>query len=479
LIRRREFLIGSAAALAGLRCRAAPDQRYDLCVIGSGFAGVFLALRTAAHGLSTLVLEAGGDLAQAAPGLEAEFGFENRGAIPYPLERSRVIAVGGGSNHWTGSLNRLRPSDFREQSEFGLHVDWPLDYAELERWYCEAERELWASGHAPVAGAEPARSCAYPFLDPGPYRMPEVHFGGEAVEFFPLAESKEQGRGGALRLLGTRIPELLALPAAQLLPGAMAVELVPESAARIDHVRVRDPRGREQRIHARLFVVAAGVIESARLLLASRSGFFPAGIGNRHDLVGRHFMEHPTFQWIVPTEWPAFLPPGVHRSYHFSDRFRREDLNAVHFQLHIERPGQVSWKMQPEMSPRPGSRVTLSRTRRDRFGEPLPELRFGSSRRDRRTARATLPFLREQLRALGVRADALPLERRWRYHPAGTCRMARDERSGVVDRDGRVFGVENLYVSGACCFPTAGTSNPTLSVVALALRLADHLNSRA
>ncbi len=479
MIRRREFLFGSAAALAGLRCESAPDERYDICVIGSGFAGVFLALRTAARGLRTLVIEAGGDLAKATPGLEGEFQHENRGAIRYPLERSRVIAVGGGSNHWTGSLNRLRPSDFRERSEFGLHADWPLQYEDLEPWYCEAESQLWATGFAPVAGAEPERRCAYPHLIAEPYRMPELHFEGQAVEFFPVAESREQGHGGTLRLLGTRIPELLALPEAELVSGAMAIELVPSSGDRIDCVRVRDPEGRERRLYARLFVVAAGVIESARLLLRSRSRFFPDGVGNAHDLVGRHFMEHPTFQWNVPIEWPAFLPPGVHRSYHFSDRFRKQDLNAVHFQVQVENPGQVIWKLQPEMSPRPGSRVLLSKTRSDRFGEPLPELKFSSSRRDRRTAQAAMPFVREQLRALGVGQGELPRERRWRYHPAGTCRMAADESGGVVDRDGRVFGVENLYVAGASSFPTAGTSNPTLSVVALALRLAEQLISRA
>jgi choline dehydrogenase-like flavoprotein len=479
VIRRREFLLGSAAALAALRCKPAADARYDLCIIGSGFAGTTLALRAAARGLHTLLLEAGGDLAQAIPGLEDEFQFENRGAIAYPLERSRVIALGGGSNHWSGTLNRMRPSDFRERSEFGLHADWPIAYADLETWYCEAERELWATGFAPVPNAEPARQCAYPHQSSAAYRMPEIRYAGEAIEFFPVAESHEDGRGATLRLIGTRIPELRAQASAEIVSGEMAVELVPASENQIECVRALDRTGGEKRYFARRFVVAAGVVETARLLLRSRSPRFPAGIGNTHDLVGRHFMEHPTFQWTVPTEWPDSLPRGVHRTYHFSDAFRKQGLNGIHYQVHVESEGSVIWKLQPEMSPRPGSRVRLSKTQRDRFGEPLPALVFSTSRRDLRTLDAGLPFVREQLRALGFAPRELPRERRWRYHPGGTCRMAADERNGVVDRDGRVFGIDNLYVAGASTFPTAGTANPTLTVVALALRLADHLISRA
>jgi choline dehydrogenase-like flavoprotein len=472
-------MLGSAAALAWLRCKPAADARYDLCIIGSGFAGTTLALRAAARGLHTLLLEAGGDLAQATPGLEAEFQFENRGAIDYPLERARVIALGGGSNHWSGTLNRMRPSDFREQSAFGLHADWPIAYADLAPWYCEAERELWATGYAPVPSAEPERSCAYLHQTSDAYQMPEIRYAGESIEFFPVAESREAGRGGTLRLIGTRIPELRRQPSAEIVAGEMAVELVPASANRIDCVRALDLEGRENRYFAKTFVVAAGVVESARLLLRSQSTQFPSGIGNSRDLVGRHFMEHPTFQWSLPVDWPKFLPPGVHRTYHFSDAFRKQGLNGVHYQVHVENEGFVMWKLQPEMSPRPSSRVRLSKTQRDRFGEPLPTLVFGTSRRDLRTLEAALPFVREQLRALGFAPRELPRERRWRYHPGGTCRMAADEHHGVVDADSRVFGVDNLYVAGASTFPTAGTANPTLTIVALALRLADHLISRA
>ena len=86
-------------------------------------------------------------------------------------------------------------------------------------------------------------------------------------------------------------------------------------------------------------------------------------------------------------------------------------------------------------------------------------------------------FLKAQAIVLGASPNELSLVERWRAHPSGTCRMGFDELSGVVDRDNRVFGTSNLYVSGACVFPTSGTANPTLTVVAMTLRLADHLKS--
>ena len=239
-----------------------------------------------------------------------------------------------------------------------------------------------------------------------------------------------------------------------------------------------DVQGREERLHARLFVVAAGVFESARLLLRSRSRFFPDGLGNGHDQLGRHLCGHPTFLWSVPRDAPAWLPRGVYRSYHLNDRLRERRLNAAHVQLHSDKEGQVVWKLQPEMTPLARNRVILSKTRKDAFGGPLPEIQFAAHRRDVRSAEAAMPFLAEQLRALGTTQARLPKMRRWRYHPSGTVRMARDEQTGVVDGDGRIFGLDNAYVSGACTFPAAGTSNPTLSVVALALRLADHLAAR-
>ncbi len=481
---RRQFLAGGARAglgvLAGACGPGGPRDRgpYDVCVIGSGFAGLTLAQRVVDGGRTAVVLEAGTRPGAPDAGTAEAFDFVNAGASPYPVNRSRVIALGGTSHHWTGSVNRLRPTDFRVRSEFGMDVDWPLTYAELAPWYCEAERILAATGDPVVEGAEPPRECTYPFRLDERYEMPDVSFRRRPVPFFAVPRSRRQGDGEAVRLGAVELPRFESRPGAELLAARPVTELVTTDGPRVDHARVRLADGSEERVFARTFVVAAGVFESPSLLLRSRSQGFPDGLGNGRDLVGRFLAAHPSYIWSIHSPAQPGLTQGIHRTYAFNDDFRSRGLNACHFQLHIDGSEWVNWKAQPEMEPRPENRVRLSASRRNGLGLPLMEVHFGLSPRDLRTVEESMPFLRTQVRALGVGRHRLERGMRWRYHPSGTCRMAADESAGVVDRDQRVFGVENLYVSGASVFPTAGTSNPTLSVVALSLRLGDHLLTR-
>ena len=455
------------------------DERYDVCVIGSGFAGTFLALRTADAGLRTIVVEAGsqrGDREFADDPARA-FRFSTSGPIEYPVNYARLIAVGGASGHWTGLVNRMRPSDFRLRSEFGLDVDWPLAYADLEPYYCRAEQALAVNGRAPVEGAEPPRTCAYPVQAPDPYRPPRVRFEGAPVRMFSVARSRRDGE--PLRLGRREVLAFRDSPNGYLLAKHRAIRLVPRDPRTVDHLEVRPLDGAPKRIRARCFVVAAGAVESARLLLLSHSDGFPRGLGNAHDLLGRYFLGHVTVNWRFGPRTLGGLYPGNHRSYDFYDAFRRRGLGACHYQLFVSETQQVVWKLQPEMEARPENRIALSSGETDAWGLPIPDLALAFSERDRRTLAEGERFLRAQAQALNADPAGIGRRATWRAHPSGTCRMGFDERGGVVDRDNRVFGVDNLYVSGACTFPTSGTANPTLTVVALTLRLADHLVARA
>ncbi len=478
---RREFLLGGGAlAAAAVGCGPlGRARRYDLCIIGSGFAGTFLGLRAVEHGLHTIMLEAGSS-PQRLPdpnSLEASFQFASNGPIDYPVNATRAIAVGGASRHWGGVTTRLWPSDLRMKSEFGRAADWPIAYEDLEPYYCQAEHLLGVQGHTPIAGAEPPRDCAYPGAKAGPYRSPRIECtGGEAV-FFPLAYSRRNG-SFALRLMDEEIPKFERSPLGTLVEDRQVTRIVTVDGKTVDHVEVRGLAGSAQRVHAKCFVLAAGVVESARLLLLSRSSWFPEGLGNRHGVVGHYFNEHPSLEVRFEQRAGLDLPLGHHRTCSLNDAQRRAGLNACQFQLDVWRNGSARWMVQPEIEPRYENHVSLSSSRTDPLGNSLPQVDFAYSERDQRTLGTFKELLPRAKRELADPSAAIEDQDRWRAHPAGTCRMGLDERTAVVDRENRVFGIDNLFVSGACTFPTSGTANPTNTVVAMTLRLADHLRDR-
>jgi choline dehydrogenase-like flavoprotein len=476
---RRRLLLEGAAGLStlalGLPRRAgARAADFDVCVIGSGFAGIPLALRCVQHGLRVAVVEAGSRFAPS-------FQYRNRGEVDYPVAAARLIALGGTSGHWGGVTTRLWPADFQLGSLYGDWVDWPIAYRDLDAYYCEAERFLGVVGSPPDPKAQPPQSCAYRPERGTHHPGFELAWEGRTLPFFRPPASRR--RGQPLRLIDDEIPRFADSPGGTLLDGRRAVELVTLDGGAIDHLRTRDPAGGQATLRARVFVVAAGVVESPRLLLASRSQWFPGGLGNASGLVGRYFTYHPqfftgSFQALGARE----VPLRSNRTHGLDALLRGQHLNACNVQIVRPPPSPtqsflLGMSLSPEVEPRPENRVALATDALDPIGQPLPELHFTHGERDRRSF-ARAQAIGDQLqRALGA-AEPKPYRRRIHSHPAGTCRMASQPDAGVVDPDLRVFGLDNLYVSGASVFPCAGATNPTNTVVALALRLGDHLVAR-
>jgi len=479
-VTRRDFIRGSLGAVglvaaSGLplaSCRRSVD--YDVCIVGSGFAGTTTALGTTSAGLRTVIVEAG-SFPNRPPdehALAPSFTYSNSGEFEYLPAAHRQIMVGGTSNHWRGVVNRLRPDDFRMQSEFGIGADWPIGYDELAPYYCKAEQALWVQGYPPIEGAEPSRDCAYPQPIDTPFRAPEIRIGGKPLRFFSPARSSRNG--WPVRVADDEIRRFTSSGFGTLLTDRQVTRIVSLDGRSIDHVAIRSPDGDTQTLRARAFVVAAGVIETPRLLLLSRGqrGTVVPGIESR--FVGRHFSAHPGFPWKLPPDSIPGLEPGVFRSYDLADAFRRDKLNAVHLQLLVV-GHKPMWQLQTEMESRPDNRVRLSQTATDRFGNPLPDVSLSFSERDWQTRERGVEVLRGYARDAGLEAPRVKKTPNWRSHPSGTCRMANDARDGVVDQNSRVFGTDNLFVAGASVFPSSGTSNPTLTVVALAIRLGEHL----
>ena len=484
---RRGFLLSLPALAGGLSACAsggpllrAPWRGWDVAIIGSGFAGTYLATTLAERGFRTVMVEAGGEVTLKGDRLKRDgdkelFPLRAAGSEDYPITRSRTIGVGGTSAKWTGIATRLFPSDLKEGSRFGIGADWPLVYDELDPHYCTAEKLLRVHGSRAAEGTVPPRGCPLPHERKG-YTSPAPAFAGRDLRFAGVPRSRREGGRGAVRLAETEIRRFESMPNTALLSDKPVTRIVTTDGRSIDHIEMGRPGERVERLHARVFVVAAGTFESARLLLASTSRWHPEGLGNQAGLVGRNLGLHPSHDLVFEEGRKGALPEGIHRSHTYSDRFRSEKLSACHFQVQVG-GGRWSLRAQPQLEPRVGNGIFLDSSETDPFGRPGASLRVALSRRDENTMAVAKGIRNELAETLGLTLAAGREASIWRYHPSGTCRMAASDGRGVVDPDLRVFGTRNLYVSGASVFPTSGTANPTLTVVALTLRLAAHLSA--
>lgn len=502
----------------------------DLCVIGAGPAGALLADACAARGVHTLLVESGPRLDRADrprqqrrfltlgesawPRDPARDVFTNASSFGYSLNINRVRAVGGTTLHWIGMTPRLRESDFRTATQFGLGVDWPLQYAELEPYYVRAEREMGVSGAQ--GPHDPWRSAPYP-MEPFPdcfsdglWRRAAAALGVE-LSTMPVAKNNARtydGRppcttfatcpicpGGAQYSADWHAFKAERSGHCEILPGTTArrIELDASGRVRVVHASARD--GTPHEIRARVVVLAASAVETARLLLLSR-------VGNQ-DMAGRHLMEH----WKVAAsgvseerDYPRRIGFPTLTAYHAYEGEGRGERGAVRMlfpdpddpleslgrepglwgramaRRDCERFGHLRRvEVSVEHLPNPDSRVTLDPAVQDCFGDPAPRLQFVLGDRDHRTLEAGRSALRAMMDTARLGDVRIGDAFYGGAHLMGTCRMSRREEEGVADPDARVHGTRNLYLAGSALFPTGGAVNPTLTIAALSLRLADHL----
>lgn len=435
-------------------------RRFDVCIVGSGFAGTFLGLRLAERGIDTMIVEAGGDVPPEAPPEGDRHLLPHRevGDGAFPVEFNRTIGIGGTSRRWNGVISRFVPGDFESRTRYDLFADWPIRYSDLEAHYAEAERALESQPGSVLSCAAGERAPSLP--------------GAEGMSLAAVPMSSRTPGGGPIRLREVEIPRFLASGHGTLLARRPAIRLRSDTAGTVAAVEVRAPGG-VQLVEADRYVVAAGVVETVRLLLSSTSTRHPRGLGNDHDLLGRFVHSHPRPRLHVPRDPLRSGMSGLYRSLGAAEEFRNRGLAAVCVDYNFfEADPAVDLTL--EMEPAWENCVRLDPEARDAWGRPLAVVDCHATDIDRATRAEAERLQSELARALLVGGEVRTGEPKW-FHPAGGCRMGEGPERGVVDGDGRVFGTRNLFVAGTSVFPTSGATNPTLTVVALALRLADHL----
>lgn len=502
----------------------------DVCVVGAGPAGLTLAGALREAGCRVVVVEAGGPQ-QEARGELLQSTVDVVG-LPYAVRGTRRCGVGGSAPTWfveapDGSLTlRLREydhTDFGARPWLGRTVGpWPLAPAQLRGPYQRARR---LCGLPSVPDGQ--WGCWDGDLSESPVAPP-----GSGVETKPF------DFGSRDHILDTVCRPVTRADDVTVLHDSPVVELRSDASAdEVSSAVCRPGPHTWFSVSAHAFVLATGGVETPRLLLASRSRR-SEGLGNQHGLVGRYFMEHPrcTAAIVVPGPRSPLRDPAVHAIHEHRGRpvqrkyglapARAEELGTANHAFFLrptapshaaalvaERPEPSRWLRRPrraarrlgarrlveaadggpvltlevmaEQLPDPASQVRL---RRPPDGGPIPRAEL-DWRVDGAEWTALARATAHVAGALRAHGDARVLELLpddgsvpSRLHKAdhhmGTTRMDPDARRGVVDLDGRVHGSTNLYVAGSSAFPTAGGANPTLTILALTLRLADHLSGR-
>src|SRR6266536_2003636 len=304
----------------------------------------------------------------------------------------------------------------------------------------------------------------------------------------------------------THIPQAEATGNARVLTDATVLRLEVDRSNRVTSVVYAGRDRRERRVSAPLFVLAAGGVETARLLLLSVSESSPTGLANASGLVGKYFMCHPVIDITgrVPEKaYPYRVGFSTAMSRQFAvdrDRARQgafyleflnfprdgqpEDLalasgkwgEALRRHVETEFGHTVGIRVYCEQLPDPRNSVTLNSRVTDSFGNPVPHITYHVGPQERETlaeARTVAPRVLEAMGASQVRSSAL----RFASHQIGTHRMGRDPRASVVDETLRAHEVANLYLVGSGCFVTASSSPPALTIAALAIRTAEQIAS--
>jgi len=481
-------------------------------VVGAGAAGITVAdaLREAG-GVSVCLLEGGGRQPEVDSN-DLYIGTET-GELQLGLTSCRQRSLGGTTNRWAGWCHALEPADFAAHP-FVERSGWPIDADALAPYYPLARRTVEIGvaedaaaigervGHPPLS-LDPARVRSVVYQ----YSRPPTAFGeryGPALEAADAVTMVLHGNAVGLRLA--------------------------DGGGTVQALRAATLGGVSFEVQAEHYVLAMGGIENPRFLLAQGGG-----LGNASGLLGRCFMEHPHYMgqaylltrasldaqlytglWRTPT-YDADHPEGVAvdlRAALALPRARREaeglvSMAATLFEASLDEPLEALGAVQADqlrgllrggadelrlfgLDVRSEQRPTLESTIRlgdelDALGIPRVEAHWVVDDADLDDARRTLGWIGAELGRTGLGRLWMPTDAEGSFaperivggcHHMGTTRMSASPSAGVVDADCRVHGTSNLYVAGSSVFATGGFANPTLTIVALAYRLAAHLRGR-
>ncbi len=503
-------------------------------IVGSGAGGGTLGNELAQKGINVVILEAGSrneiadfvndeweSFAQLAWTDMRTTSGSWRVAQNFPnLPAWIVKSVGGSTVHWAGASLRFQEHEFRTRSAYGNLpganlLDWPITLSELEPFYAKAEDKMGVTRTNGIPGLPGNNN--FKVLEAGAKKLgyKEVHSGRMAINSQP-----RDGRGSCQQIgfcfqgcksgakwstLYTEIPKGEATGKLEVRPNSQVIHIEHDASGKASAVVYADADGNLQRQKARVVAVAGNSLESPRLLLNSASNQFPDGLGNSSGQVGRNYMRHMTGSVYGVFEKPVHMYRGttmagivrdearLDPSRGFVGGYEFETLSlGLPFMAAFLDPGAWGrsftsalddypnmagmWLVGEDMA-RETNRVTLDAAAKDKFGMPVASVHFDDHPNDvamRAHAYKQGAAIYESVGAIRT----FPTPPYPSTHNLGTNRMSANARDGVVNKDGRSHDVPNLYVSDGSQFTSGAACNPTLTIVALAIRQAQHIADR-
>jgi choline dehydrogenase-like flavoprotein len=497
---------------------------YDVIIIGTGAGGGTLLSRLAPTGKRILVLERGEYIPRERENWDPaairtghyrphELWHDAKDQTFRPFTHH---CVGGNTKFFGGALLRLREDDFDEVKHHGgTSPAWPLAYQDLERYYGEAEWMYHVHGARGSDPYEPAATTQYRHAPiPHEPRIAQLERGlrAQGLRPFPLPLAIRPSPASSPVKLSLfdgypdpteskadshviAVAPALAYPNVELRTGHVVTRLITNSSGRAVQQVVAQHGDQTETFEADVVVVACGAIESAALLLRSASTMHPSGLANGSDQVGRNYMSHHNGALIAITREPNLSPfqktlaltdfyrhgPGSELplgSVQLMGRSTPDDLAAFVTEhlptLSAEQAAadSVDFWLTSEDLPVPDNRVTLTRDGSIKLSYRTTNLTAYETLE--RAMRSVLErVLGPEVVFTGYRLDVSGVS-----HQCGTLRFGADPRSSVLNLDCRTHEVDNLYVVDASFFPSCGAVNPSLTIMANAMRVGDHLIAR-